>query len=149
VTTAATELAAARRQLHDSLIYLPISQATRAREQIRAFEAAVAATTREQVAGDIEQLLLPATNDAAQLRNGGIEHAARVAREGVTPVTASWATDSDLNPLRQYAIAHAGRAYDPTTDERKARGRLNRYRDMWPDAELVTRTIDYGPWEQQ
>ncbi|MCX4750972.1 hypothetical protein OG455_41560 [Kitasatospora sp. NBC_01287] len=46
------------------------------------FWPAIEQRIREQVAREIEQLILPATNDAAQIRNGGIEHAAHTARNG-------------------------------------------------------------------
>lgn len=69
-------------QMQKTFVHLPADRIDQARKQLAEVERAIEARVREQVAREIEQLILPATNDAAQIRNGGIEHAAHTARNG-------------------------------------------------------------------
>lgn len=47
----------------------------------------------------------------------------------------------------EYAIRTPdGQALDPTPSLTEARARLDRYRDIWPEAVVAQREIRYSPW---
>jgi hypothetical protein len=82
MATTAVALAAARRGVHELLVLLPAWDADKAREKLAALEVVVAATTREQVAHDIETHPGPINGEWMDSRDRAA--AAHIARNGAT-----------------------------------------------------------------